>query len=86
MTTTEPTAEDHIREARRYVAAAEGLADATSYAEGLRRTNDLQAAQVHATLAQTLKGAEMIRVLAAFAVSDAPAEPEAVPAAGESSP
>ena len=55
MSTTEPTAEDHIREARRYAAYAEELEDGDSYSDALRRANDLQAAQVHATLAQTLR-------------------------------
>ena len=68
MSTTEPpggtTAEDHIREARRYAAAAEDQADASGYERQLRRSADLQAAQVHATLAQTLKAAELVPMMA----------------------
>lgn len=73
--TGDMTAEDHIREARRYTAAAEVLADATSYERICRRTNDLQAAQVHATLAQTLKASELMPIMAALVESIAPAVP-----------
>ena len=74
------TAEAHIREAGRYVAATEELAGVTSYEGGLRRTNDLQAAQVHATLAQTLKAAELLPVMVKIADWIASGTPEgAVP-------
>jgi plasmid stabilization system protein ParE len=76
------TAEAHIRQAGRYVAAAEELAGATSYEGGLRRTNDLQAAQVHATLAQTLKASELMPMMAELVESIRPARAE-VPAAGD---
>jgi hypothetical protein len=77
MSTTEPTAEDHIREARRYAASAEEREDADSYADALRRTNDLQAAQVHATLAQTLQAAELVPMMAVLVewVREQPAAP-----------
>ena len=68
MSTPEPsgamTAEDHIREARRYAASAEEQSDGTGYERQLRRSADLQAAQVHATLAQTLKAAEAVPLMA----------------------
>ena len=68
MSTTEPpgamTAEDHIREARRYAASAEDMDGTTGYERQLRRQADLQAAQVHATLAQTLKAAEAVPLMA----------------------
>ena len=79
---TEPTAEDHIREARRYAARAEQQADATSYTGTMARTNDLQAAQVHATLAQTLKAAELMPLMARLVARIAPAQSEA-PASGD---
>lgn len=65
MSTTEETmtAEDHIREAERFAAAAEEHADATAYEHVVRRGVDLQAAQVHATLAQTLKAAELMPLM-----------------------
>lgn len=68
-TETEPeamTAEDHIRAARHFAAAAEEQADAAGYDQLVRRTNDLQAAQVHATLAQTLKAAELLPMMSAL--------------------
>jgi alpha-D-ribose 1-methylphosphonate 5-triphosphate synthase subunit PhnG len=75
------TAEGDIRESRRYLAAAEELAGATGYDWVARRTNDLQAAQVHATLAQTMKAGEMLPLmtrLAEWVASGCPGEvPEA---------
>ena len=80
MSTTEPsdamTAEDHIREAREYLGFAEEQADAAGYDRLVRRTNDLQAAQVHATLAQTLKAAELLPLMSALVESITPARPE----------
>lgn len=76
------TAEDHIREARRYAAYAEEGEGASSYERTMRRTNDLQAAQVHATLAQTLKAAELLPVMAGLADWVASGAPE-TPASGD---
>jgi hypothetical protein len=67
--TSEPeavTAEDHIREARRYAAIAEMQEGGRGYEDMLLRSADLQAAQVHATLAQTLKAAELMSLMAAL--------------------
>lgn len=90
MSTTETpddmTAEDHIRAARRYAAAAEDLAGATSYEWISRRTNDLQAAQVHATLAQTLKAAEVVPLMARLAAYLEGPEPPAQETAGSGEP
>ena len=58
------TAEDHVREARRYAASAEEPDGTTGYERQLRRQADLQAAGVHATLAQTLKAAEAVPLMA----------------------
>ena len=83
MSTTEPpgamTAGDHVREAERYTAAAAGLEGPGGYERTMRRSADLQAAQVHATLAQTLKATELLPLMATLAdwiaSSGAPSEP-----------
>ena len=86
MSTTETTGaetyEEHMAKARRFAANAE---DRSSHWD---RSVDLQAAQVHATLAQTLKAAEMLPVMAALAASvgPVPSEPVAAEDAGEPSP
>ena len=77
MSTTEPpggmTAEDHVREAERYTAAAAGLEGPGGYERTMRRSADLQAAQVHATLAQTLKATELLPLMATLVESITPA-------------
>jgi len=74
MSTTEETpamtAEDHVREAQRYAASAGE--DPAIYT----RSVDLQAAQVHATLAQTLKAAELVPLMAKIADWIASGEPD----------
>ena len=81
MSTTEPdgamTAEEHIRAAERFAAAAESVDDVTGYERQLRRSADLQAAQVHATLAQTLKATELVPIMAKVADWIASDSPEA---------
>jgi hypothetical protein len=71
MSTPDPagamTAEEHIRKAERYAASAEDQGDATGYERQLRRSADFQAAQVHATLAQTLKASELLPLMARMA-------------------
>lgn len=72
MTTTP---EEHIAEAERLAASAEEWMDADTGWKGAltaqeriaRRSVDLQAAQVHATLAQTLKAAELMPMMAGLA-------------------
>ncbi len=59
--TTQETPEDHIREARRFAAQAEERDSVFD------RSADLQAAQVHATLAQTLKAGELLPLMAGLA-------------------
>jgi hypothetical protein len=66
------TTEEHVREAERFAASAEEwmvcLPSALSDQERIwRRSADLQAAQVHATLAQTLKAAELMPMMARIA-------------------
>jgi len=81
MSTTETTGaetyEEHVAEARRFAANAEDRSSPWD------RSVDLQAAQVHATLAQTLKAAELMRVMAVFSVNVGLVPSEA---AGEPSP
>ena len=67
------TAGDHVREAERYTAAAAGLEGPGGYERTMRRSADLQAAQVHATLAQTLKATELLPLMARLAESITPA-------------
>ena len=83
-------AEEHFREAERYAAAAEEWADADTGWKGTlttqerlgRRSLDLSAAQVHATLAATATQRALLPKLdewMALAFKDAPeapAEPE----------
>lgn len=79
------TTDDHIREAERFAASAEKWMDADPPEMGsqeriARRSVDLQAAQVHATLAQTLRAAEMLPLMAKVAAwAEEPGAP-AVPA------
>jgi hypothetical protein len=83
------TAEEHVSEAERLAASAETwmepgtLNDLLDDRERvLRRSVDLQAAQLHATLAQTLKAAELMPLLTGLAewvASSSPAKPEAAP-------
>jgi hypothetical protein len=67
MSTTETpgaaTAEEHMAEARKFAASAE---ERPSHWD---RSVDLQAAQVHATLAQTLKAAEVVPLMAELVAS-----------------
>jgi hypothetical protein len=81
MTTTE----EHVREAERLAATAEEWMDADDGWKGAlstqerlwRRSADLQAAQVHATLAQTLKAGELLPIMAGIADWIASGVPEA---------
>lgn len=71
--TASGTAEAHVREAERFAASADGQPDA------YRRSVDLQAAQVHATLSQTLTAARLMPMMAKMADwvgSGEPAGPE----------
>jgi len=88
--TPTPAAEGHIAAAEMFAASAEEWMDADEgWKAGIpaaerimRRSCDLQAAQVHATLAQTLKAAELMPIMAALAESITPAQPE-TPASGD---
>jgi hypothetical protein len=73
------TAEAHIRRAERYAARAEETADGGEWL----RSVDLQAAQVHATLAQTLKAAELLPVMVKIADWIASGAPEGPAASGD---
>ena len=72
---------DHFREAERFAASAEEWMDAdTGWKTGMstgeriaRRANDLQAAQVHATLAQIVTAREYAAAVNAFIASPASA-------------
>lgn len=78
-TTGPETYDDHLAEARRHAAAAETCSV-------FDRSAHLQAAQVHATIAQTLKAAELMPMMARMAdwVADGcPGEPPAVSASPE---
>ena len=75
MTTTEPTAEDHIREAERLLEPGEY----DKHEPDLVRL-DVHRAQVHATLAQTLKAAELMPMMTRIAEWITSGEPEPVPA------
>ena len=78
------TTEEHVREAEQFAASAEGWMDAdtgwkatlSAQERILRRSADLQAAQVHAMLAQTLKAAELMPIMARLAESITQAQPE----------
>ena len=84
------TTEDHVREAEQFAALAEEWMDAdtgwratmSTQERLLRRSTDLQAAQVHATLAQTLKAAELLPLMTKLADWIASGAPESV-ASGE---
>ena len=78
-TATGATAEDHVRAAERFAAAAEGVEDVTGYERQLRRSADLQAAQVHATLAQTLKATELMPLMARMTAWLASSDGESAP-------
>jgi hypothetical protein len=78
------TGPEHYQEAERFAASAEEwMDDAAGWKTGMsaqeriaRRATDLQAAQVHATLAQTDMGREYVTALNAFLANPAQA-PEA---------
>jgi hypothetical protein len=79
---------DHFREAERFAASAEEWMDADygwkatmSTGERIaRRSTDLQAAQVHATLAQTTAAREYMTALNALMAKLEPAPEGTVPA------
>lgn len=70
-------AEEHIQEAERFATSAEEQPDRWG------RSVDLQAAQVHATVAQTLKAAELLPLMTRLAEWIAPEEPDPVTILGQ---